>query len=460
MKAIVTATAFFICFQLGGTTWAQAGKKASPASLDQLLQQVRKGYRSQSEEDKQREREFTADKSKQQALLKKARATMAREQKRGEKMEKEFDRNEALMAQLEETLRLRLGNMGELFGVIRQVAGDVRNQVDSSMVSAQFPGRGDKIIPLTQSKVLPSVKQLELLWYTMQHEMTESGKIVRFKTGVVTAAGVEEELDVIRLGVFNAVTQGKYLKWEIDVSKLVELARQPPDRMLGGVAELETAKEGYVRFAVDPSRGQILGLLVLTPDFVERVQLGGTIGYIIMILGAVTALLTLIRMLVLLFVSIKVGSQRKSKEIKKNNPLGRILSVYQENTKLDSETLERKMDEAILRESARLERFLWAVKIVSVVAPLLGLLGTVTGMIQTFQAITLFGTGDPKLMADGISVALVTTMLGLIVAIPLVLLHSWLKSMSRRVMDVLEEQSAGIVARRAEQEKACDTAAD
>ena len=153
----------------------------------------------------------------------------------------------------------------------------------------------------------------------------------------------------------------------------------------------------------------------------------------------------------------KVTSQQKHLERPDTtNPLGRVLNVYASNRSVDHETLELKLDEVILRESARLERFLWLVKTVSVVAPLLGLLGTVTGMIQTFQAITLFGAGDPKMMAGGISEALVTTMLGLMTAIPLVLLHATLANSTRRINDVLEEQGAGFVAMQSENTRAAD----
>jgi biopolymer transport protein ExbB len=127
-----------------------------------------------------------------------------------------------------------------------------------------------------------------------------------------------------------------------------------------------------------------------------------------------------------------------------------VVAVYEENRSTDIETLELKLDEAILRESAKLDRFLWAVKVVSVVAPLMGLLGTVTGMIRVFTTITLVGTGDPKMMASGISEALVTTMLGLLVAIPLVLIHAFVSSGAKEIVGVLEEQSAGMVARQAE----------
>jgi biopolymer transport protein ExbB len=444
-------------------TWAwpqvvEAEKPSKPKTMGQLLEQVRTGWKVESTEIKKREAEFVAAKKNQRKLLKKAKAQLKAEQKRSKELEDEFDKNEALMARLEETLRIRLGTMGELFGVIRQVAGDTRGHLDVSLVSAQIPDRGKQLETLASSKGLPSIKQLENLWFLLQQEMIESGKVVRFPATMVSVHGEKQKVDVIRVGTFNALTEGKYLNWMPEVGQLVELGRQPPARFLSTVTDLQEAKEGYVRFGLDPSRGSILSLLVQTPDFLERIHFGGLIGYVIIGLGLVTMLLALLRLLVLVVVGVRVRRQLSCQDVRTSNPLGRILDVQKQYPDADTEVLEHKLDEAILRESARLERYLWAVKIVSVVAPLMGLLGTVTGMIQTFQSITLFGTGDPKLMAGGISEALVTTMLGLLVAIPLVLLHSWMKSMSTRMVEVLEEQSTGMVAKHREEACRVDTA--
>ena len=231
------------------------------------------------------------------------------------------------------------------------------------------------------------------------------------------------------------------------------LNRQPPGRYLSTARELEASSDGMVRFAVDPSRGAILGLLIEAPSVEERVALGGAIGYIVLGLGAFALLIGLIRLVGLSLASLKIQGQLKSTTAKGDNAVGRMLQVYENNKTIPAEDLERKLDEVIVRESASFDRFLWIVKVIAVAAPLMGLLGTVTGMIRTFQAITLFGTGDPKLMAGGISEALVTTMLGLVVAIPLVLFHAVLSNLSKRMVDIIEEQAAGVVARRAESEQ-------
>jgi biopolymer transport protein ExbB len=202
---------------------------------------------------------------------------------------------------------------------------------------------------------------------------------------------------------------------------------------------------------VDFSRGQILRAVVQTKSPIERVKEdGGIVGWVIIGVGILGLLLCAWKAFVLYSTGSKISRQLKAENADKSNPLGRVMAVYTDNPQSDIETLELKLDEAILRETSPLETGLSFIKVLYVVAPLLGLLGTVVGMIATFQMITLFGTGDPRMMAGGISTALVTTVLGLVVAIPLTLFHSALQGKAKGLIQVLEEQAAGIIARLAE----------
>ncbi len=308
-------------------------------------------------------------------------------------------------------------------------------------------GRGDE---------LPSTDDLEKLWLELQREITKQGKVVRYRTMVLTTEGSQAEREVIRAGPFSAISDGRYLLWEPEDQQLRELNRQPPSRHLDTVAAFENATTAYAKLAVDPSRGGLLEMLIDTPTPKERIQQGGYVGYVIITLGIVALVVGLWRWALIAVTSRRVAAQCKSARADPGNPLGRVLAVGEQNRGADTETLELKLDEVVMRESSKLENFLWLVKTVSVVAPLLGLLGTVTGMIQTFQAITLFGAGDPKMMAGGISEALVTTMLGLTTAIPLVLLSDTLANSTRKVIDILEEKSAGLIAMRSESDDVGD----
>ncbi len=429
---------------------------AEKLSLDELLKQVKTGKQADAKENKAREARFRAEKAQQQNILAAEKAKRNRLEAKSAEMEAEFDANEKLLGESQETLKIRLGSLKELFGVLQQAAGDAKGQFDNSITQIQFPDRSVFLEGLAkkmgESSQLASIDDIERLWFELQREMTESGRVVKVPVEVITADGSKEQRDVTRIGVFNLVADGKYLNYVPETGHVAELARQPKARFLKGAEALEAATSGITPVGIDPSRGQILSLLVQSPSLIERVHQGGLVGYVIIGLGVFAAVLAVLLMLILIFTGLKVSSQRKHQDKpKKSNPLGRILLAYHENTDANVETLELKLGEAILRESPKLTRGVMWLKIIFMVAPLLGLLGTVTGMIVTFQAITLFGTGDPKLMAGGISQALVTTVLGLSVAIPTVLLHTMVNSRSRAIQQVLEEQSAGMVATFAEQ---------
>lgn len=432
---------------------APRDKPEKAATLAELLELVRKGGREERTEDREREQRFVAAKSEQAQLLANAKAVLSREEERSQALEARFQELEVQLAESEKRLKDRLGTLGELFGVVKQVAGDTTGNFEGSMTSSQLdPERLEFLRTLGKSKELPGIDSLERLWFELTREMTEQGRVVRYSTPVLAASGGQAEQEVIRAGVFSAVAGGKYLLWEADpaVQKLRELNRQPPSLYLDTVAPFERNTEGMAALAVDPSRGSLLSVLIDTKGLSERIPEGGFVGYTIITLGVLASILALIRITSVFITSRKVSAQQSSGRADPSNPLGRVLGVYDDNRDADPETLELKLDEAVMRESSKLERFIWLVKVVGVVAPLLGLLGTVTGMIKTFQSITLFGAGDPRMMAGGISEALVTTMLGLFTAIPLVLLHAWLSSSTKRITDILDEQSAGIIARQSE----------
>ncbi len=417
------------------------------ASLDEFMEKVRTQSLTRGVENSERERRFVATRDQQAALLREAEQSLADENTRSERLKTQFDDNEIELADLTETLLVRIGNMGELFGVVRQVAGDTKGIIDSSLVSAQLEGRSALADELAQASGLPSMGDLTNLYVLLLEEMAESGKVVRFNTDVITAEGRTTPAEVIRVGVFNVISGSDYLRFEPQTASLQVLARQPARRFSSLAEGLSTATTGVVPMAVDPSRGNLLGLLIQAPNLSERIQQGGLVGYVIILLGMLGVLVSIERLVRLDSASRGIKAQLASATPKDDNPLGRILRVYEENSTADNETLGLKLDEAILREAPLLEKWQGWIKVLAAVAPLLGLLGTVVGMIVTFQAITLFGTGDPRLMADGISQALVTTVLGLTVAIPLVLLHSLVAGRSRTLVEILEEQSAGIIAR-------------
>lgn len=427
---------------------------ASAQTLDELARIVREAASSDAKINQQREAEFVRDRNQQQALLAQARQELAAANARSDQLRDEYDLNERALAELETTLAERMGNLGELFGVVRQASGDIQAALDDSMVTAQYPGRTQFLSELSGRRELPTVPELRNLWSAMVTEIAESGKVVKFTAPVERTSGEKQDMEIVRVGVFNAVADGLFLDWDTSKSRenLIELARQPAARFGNMAEDLQDAPPGGSNdMAIDFTRGQILRAVVQSKTPWERVEEdGGIVGWVIIGVGAFGLLLCLWKAFSLYTTGGRISRQMKSETADKKNPLGRVLAVYTDNPDTDIETLELKLDEAILRETSPIETGLAFIKVLYVVAPLLGLLGTVVGMIATFQMITLFGTGDPRMMAGGISTALVTTVLGLVVAIPLTLFHSFLQGKAKALIQTLEEQAAGIIARLAE----------
>ncbi|ANP66362.1 MotA/TolQ/ExbB proton channel family protein [Vibrio alginolyticus] len=419
----------------------------APKNLSELLKNVKSESIVESKENKAREAEFKNNRDKQAALLQQAREELAAQQALGDQLKATFDENDKQLTELTETLRVRSGTLGEMFGVVRQYAGEFKGLFAASQNAVQFPERDALLTKLAESKELPSTQELEAFWHTILQQVVASGETATTQATVVYGEGKEAVRDVTLVGEFNAIADGKYVTYVPQTGKFEELSRQPRTNITRHVAGFESASNSYEPLFIDPSRGVILSLLVQSPTVQERIDQGGIVGYVILGMGAVGAIIALVCFLRLQVIGGKMRKQAKSETVIPGNPLGEVIQAYQEHKGDNLEDLEAKLDEIILRNAPSIERFISSIKLFASVAPLLGLLGTVMGMIGTFQAITLFGTGDPKLMAGGISEALVTTMLGLVVAIPLLFLYTIVHSKGRRLVQTLEEQSAGFIAR-------------
>jgi len=421
-----------------------------PTGLDDLLRQVRDASRREAGIRHEREQQFLSEKSDRKAALQDMRRRVEEQRSRGASLKQAFDANEKNLQQLQDELATRTGNLGELFGTVRQSANDLHALLQDSLVSAQFPGRAEWFDVLAKGRTLPNVTELERFWLLMQQEIDQAGKVSRFNTPVTGTDGITRNEDVIRIGVFNVIAGDRFLRYLPENGRMVELPRQPAGRERATAAAYAAADSGYRTMVIDPARGDLLGLLVQRPTLAERIRQGGTVGYIIIAVGLFGLLLVILRLTSLHRVAVKVRRQLQQPDTPRDdNPLGRVLLAANGTSAGDIDAFELQLDEAILRETPALQRGLGLIKLLAAVAPLLGLLGTVTGMILTFQSISLFGTGDPKLMAGGISQALVTTVMGLVTAIPLLFFHTLMASRSRTLVQILDEQSAGLVARQA-----------
>ena len=424
-------------------------------NLDELLESVRQQQKQQRDRNKQREQQFLQDKKQQQANLVKARQDFDRRQRENQPLVTVTERNQTEIDRLEMQLESVVKDMGDLSSTLREFAGDFAAVLQESMITVQLPGRSETLNSLASTRSQVSIEEIETLWLLLQEEMTEAGKITQFDAPVIMADGTGETRTVLRVGTFSAYSNGDFLRYVPETGELLVLSRQPSAHYGRAAKEFSSQPGEVASLPLDPSRGSLLGMLSYTPSLSERIEQGGTIALIIIALGVLGMLMAVWRGIYLLVVSMRLKTQLRAVERPSaSNPLGRVLLSVQGVSLDEDELLQLKLDEAVLAEIPALERGNGVIKLLAATSPLLGLLGTVTGMILTFQAISLFGTGDPKLMAGGISQALVTTVLGLVVAIPLLFSHSVIAYMSRSIIQRLDEQCAGVLARTVEgQEK-------
>jgi biopolymer transport protein ExbB len=433
------------------STGGMASADAQQLTLDQVLSAVRAERREVSAENKERESRFLAERNQQQALLNQVRQQVTAAAAESTRLEGVMETNKNTIAELDQELASKQGEFQELFGAARTAAADLNAQIKGSIISAQFPGRSQALTELAQTEKLPTEEQLRDLWEIMIQQMAEQGKTATFPADIRLANGEAATANVTRVGPFVAFSDGKFLTLDSETASLKFLARQPAGDVTGAASKVENASgEGFVRAAIDPALGQLLNLSVSAPTLKERIDQGRFIGKVIIVAALLGSLLGIYKWVTLTMTAGAVRGQVRRKKASKSNPPGRVMLAYENTNSNDVETVALKLDDAILKEVPKLESGLNLIKVLAAVAPLLGLLGTVIGMINTFQAITLFGTGDPQIMASGISEALVTTVLGLVAAIPLLLLHAFAAGASKRVSQILEEQAAGIIAEHAE----------
>jgi len=458
MKFISKATAAVF----GSALLLSAGPAAAQSitSVDALLNDIRQNAAKVEQENRARVQTFQQRANQQSSLLNTAQQELRTLENRAASVERSFASNRNQIDSLENDLKAAQGDFGEVFGLARSKAGEFKALLDSSLITAQYPKRTAVLGRISESKALPSSEDLDSIWQTMLEEIKAQRQIAEFEAPV---ANIDDGAvqPVTRVGPFSIFTSGSaeflgYKKADAESGAnaplLTALPKQPGGQISSAAQKVASAAAGDLVYApLDPTRGELLKSFERVPSFKERhwVQ-GGNIGKFIIIMAALGILFGIFNIIRLFFAKMAINGQKRKAQPSKSNALGRVMMAYEGSQNKDADTVELKLDEAILRESPKFEFGLNILKLLAGVAPLLGLLGTVTGMIQTFQAMMIYGTGDPQLMAGGISVALVTTMLGLYAAIPLLVLHSFCASMARSIQGTLEEQSAGIVARHVE----------
>ncbi len=416
-------------------------------TLSDLVRSVRDTAAQAESRLQARQAEFVAARDEQRALLNDARRRRQAAEAEADALRAAFEVAEEELADLETKLDENAGDLREVFSVVRQVSGDAAPVLQNSLVGAQNPERNSLVERLAAGDSTPTSSDLRSLWLTLLDEMEQSGRVVRFEAPVISAAGEETNMKVTRIGTFTALADGSYLRYLPESGKLLALARQPAGASAAEALQFERAEAPLAPISIDPSRGSILALIVQTPEMSERIAQGGIIGYLILIIGAVGLALGAIRFVRVMITHRQVNSEVGDPNANHGHTISRLREVaVDEAYHGDASALAAKLDEVVAAAAEQLNRGLPTLAIFAAVSPLLGLLGTVTGMIETFQVITLFGAGDPRLMSGGISQALITTQLGLAVAIPLLLLHSFLQSRANALITTLDQTATDLFA--------------
>jgi len=435
--------------------------KISFSELQQAAQKLRDEERKAAQE---REKAARAELQKQEGLAKEAVAVRSAQESRSTALDQQWTQNEARIEEISAQLKQSQGNLGELFGVTRQVAGDSATVLQQSLLTAQYgqPEKGEDraefMRRMADARALPSISELKRLWYELTREMADGGKVQKFTAPVLQQDGSKVDMEIVRVGPFTATSNGQFLGYLSSDKSLAVLDGTLPRKLEGISSDLQDAvpDDGYTQAVVDPARGALLGLYIQRPGFVERVREGEVIGIIIIIVGVLGMLLAIYQALYLVATKAAVTEQLKNLDNPKNsNPLGRLLLAYRGDGKRieTAELAELRMSEAVLREVPRLERFQGFLRLAVAAGPLLGLIGTVVGMIITFRAIVASGSSDPRLMADGIGQAMIATVLGLGIAIPLLFMNTGLATLSKRITQALDEQANALLAASSEERK-------
>ncbi|PML49095.1 flagellar motor protein MotA [Vibrio lentus] len=415
----------------------------------QLVNKAKSENRTQASHNVVREADFKKTEQELKAIKAQLEAKRTSIQGATDVLTQTFSDNENKLARLEEKLRLETGSLGELFGVVRQNAKELGAELSSTVNSVDRAEHTATVDQIIDAKSLPSMPQLSGLWMSMVEQIQASSELSKSQIAFINGEGNTQTVDAYRLGSIGLVTDQGYVSWNTQREDAIAYLKQPSNGPT--LASLSSLANGEVsNVVVDPSRGFMLEQLALTPSLADRLQAGGVVGKVILGLLAIGLIIALVRGISLAIARQNIRAQLKNPEQPGNNPLGRVLAVYNKEQNQTVEALELRLLEAVVDEQTHLEKGLSMLKLLAALSPMLGLLGTVTGMIETFQVITQFGNGDPKVMAGGISMALVTTVLGLVAAMPLLLAHNILSTQSENIRNILEKQGIGLVAEQAE----------
>ena len=364
-------------------------------------------------------------------------------------------------AELDQALSQGQTELDELSGAVRVAAGNLNALLKASSYTVGRPERLERLKPILDTGRFPGIDEMKTVADLFLEEMALNGGIDLRVTPFVSDTGETVESQVLSLGGFTSAYRlagvPGFLSYSQDANRLYALAASPSRTIRKTLDRYMDGKTDSV--FIDISRGGALKQLTHKQSLADQIEKGGMLVWPILALGVFAVIIGIERVLFLGKVHSNTDKvMGRVNELaalgawegchnmvgKRKIPVYNVLRAGLNARKENRETLESILQESILKEMPKLERFLPMLNIMGAVAPLLGLLGTVTGMISTFHVITLYGTGDPRMMSGGISTALVTTMLGLAVAIPIMLLYTFLCRRVEHVIGDMEEKAVAL----------------
>ena len=409
---------------------------AANTELDQVLEQVKRG----SLQDKQLSNEHVSNKSYE---LKEAQAHFEKAQLQLDKTQEANAALEEKILQLQQSLQSKRAQYQSqrqsLDAVFKHVVEHGSLMLERVLPHGLWVFDQSQFVALDESNV--DIAHIRKLWVAMVEQTILSGKAISSNQQIILSDGQPNSTNVTQFGPFNAKAALAKDTW------LTYLPAQGSWMVMTPQPIISHQKNEMI---VDPSFGALLEKNAQSPTLLEKLAPAGIVGILIAIVGIIGFGIAVVRSFALRQEKRRIYVQMKETTVSQDNALGRVISATLDRCNAQ---LEAVIDEAVLKEVPSFKSGVGSLAVFASIPPLLGLLGTVGGMIETFRIITEHGSADSQLLSGGISQALLTTELGLMVAVPLLLLHCGLKAQSTQLIEILEQQSAGLIVLRQKSEK-------
>ncbi|HOK41297.1 MAG TPA: MotA/TolQ/ExbB proton channel family protein [bacterium] len=370
---------------------------------------------------------------------------------------------EALKNELEKKISEKNYEIIEFKNIINERINDLYTEL---LVYSTAPDNFDDLQILKNfliSNIQPNSENLKIIFNILLNEIKRGSQIIKFQGKFFNKEGKEDIGEIIRFGKIFAIFKNDnkfgFLGYSSSTNSFFELPIKLNSKFYKYIKKYFEEEKEIKYLPIDISGGNAIEIIKNKKNLIEHIKSGGIIVYPIILIGILAVFIIIERIIKLnkylktnelIFKRINnlLDNQNELENFLKeanDNIFFKITKTILNNKEKDKKTIEELVEEKIMYELPELEKYLSTLNMFGAISPLLGLLGTVTGIITTFDIITIFGTGNPKLLSGGISEALVTTELGLIIAIPVLLAHNFLTNKVSKIINFIEKNSNNIL---------------